>query len=146
MRILLFCSSDRGHWYVRQRSSNKFDWRVVIHDHPLHRIIIKVCGKFLVGENDFLYLLIGRHRSESQSGSDLNKSKGGDKKQRSSTPDDTQQPGKEIIANFNQISFDYFSGATRKDWNNPNQVVGNDPQYGTGGSPTGADNPSQGKK
>jgi hypothetical protein len=67
------------------------------------------------------------HKSSQQSsssrGSDLNKSKGGDKKQRSTSTDDTNQPG-----------------ATRKDWSNPNQVVGNDPQYGKGGSP------SKGKK
>jgi len=31
-----------------------------------------------------------------------------------------------------------MSGTTRKDWNKPNQVAGNDPQYGTGGSPSKA--------
>jgi hypothetical protein len=40
------------------------------------------------------YLLIGKRRSESPQGSDLNKSKGGDKKGRSSTTDDTNQPGR----------------------------------------------------
>jgi hypothetical protein len=40
----------------------------------------------------------------------------------------------------------YIPGTTRKDWSKPNQVVGNDPQYGKGGSSTDANNPNQGKQ
>jgi len=42
----------------------------------------------------FKYFLIGGQQSNSARGNDLNKSKGGDKKQRSTTTDDTKQPGK----------------------------------------------------
>ncbi|UJR27118.1 hypothetical protein I4U23_008417 [Adineta vaga] len=58
----------------------------------------------------------GMQQSGSARGSDLNKSKGGEKKQKSTVTDDTKQPG-----------------TTRKDWNQPNKVVGNDPRYGKAG-------------
>jgi hypothetical protein len=37
-----------------------------------------------------------------------------------------------------------IQGATRKDWNNPSQTVGNDPQYGKAGSPGDSNNPKRG--
>jgi hypothetical protein len=52
-----------------------------------------------------LYLLEGGSQSSSSRGSDLNKSKGGDKKKRSSSTDDTNQPGKEIIRNLKMNIF-----------------------------------------
>ncbi|CAF0890771.1 unnamed protein product [Adineta steineri] len=69
------------------------------------------------------------HKSGQQHGSNLNKSKGGDKKQKPSTTDDTKQPG-----------------ATRKDWSKPDQVINNDPQYGKAGGSPDAHNPDKGKK
>jgi hypothetical protein len=52
-----------------------------------------------------LYLLEGSSQSSSSRGSDLNKSKGGDKKKRSTSTDDTNQPGKEIIRNLKMNIF-----------------------------------------
>jgi hypothetical protein len=52
-----------------------------------------------------LYLLEGGSQSSSSRGSDLNKSKGGDKKKRSTSTDDTNQPGKEMIRNLKMNIF-----------------------------------------
>ena len=46
---------------------------------------------------NFKSFLIGGQQSNSARGSDLNKSKGGDKKQTQSSTDDTDQPGIYII-------------------------------------------------
>ncbi|CAF1337372.1 unnamed protein product [Adineta ricciae] len=55
----------------------------------------------------------GLNQSSSTHGSDLNKTQGDQKKQKTPITDDTKQPG-----------------TTRKDWSQPNKVVGNDPSYG----------------
>lgn len=52
-----------------------------------------------------MYLLEGSSQSSSSRGSDLNKSKGGDKKKRSTSTDDTNQPGKEMIRNLKMNIF-----------------------------------------
>jgi hypothetical protein len=68
----------------------------VIHVHQHHRKIIKVYIELQKNLGDInLYLRKGSQESSSSQGSDLNKSKGGDKKQRSTSTDDTNQPGKE---------------------------------------------------
>ncbi|CAF0991646.1 unnamed protein product [Adineta steineri] len=74
-----------------------------------------------------------QNKSEKQSdpgkGSNLNKTKTSDKKQKVNTTDDTKQPG-----------------TTRKDWNKPNQVISNDPPYGKAGGSIDTHNPDRGKK
>ncbi|CAF0803474.1 unnamed protein product [Adineta steineri] len=79
------------------------------------------------------YSSTNQNKSEKQSdpskGSNLNKTKTSDKKQKVNTTDDTKQPG-----------------TTRKDWNKPNQVVSNDPPYGKGGGSIDTHNPDRGKK
>ncbi|CAF3096431.1 unnamed protein product [Rotaria sp. Silwood2] len=68
-------------------------------------------------------------QSDPNKGSDLNKTKISDKKQKSNTVDDTKQPG-----------------TKREDWSDPNKVASNDPPYGKAGGSTDAHDPSRGKK
>lgn len=76
----------------------------------------------------------------------MNKSKDGNKKGKTTTTDDTEQPGTKLINIFYEIFLYYISGATRKDWSKPDQVTGNDPTYGKASSSSDARNPDQGKK
>ncbi|CAF1050000.1 unnamed protein product [Rotaria sp. Silwood1] len=68
-------------------------------------------------------------QSDPSKGSDLNKTKISDKKQRPNTVDDTKQPG-----------------TKREDWTDPNKITSNDPPYGKAGGSTDAHDPNRGKK
>ena len=66
----------------------------MIHDLQLRQKIIKVCFETRK------FRLFDRLSVFEGGGSDLNKSKGGNKKQKSTTTDDTNQPGKISSAIF----------------------------------------------
>lgn len=71
-----------------------------------------------------------------------------DKKQKVKDIDDTEQPGKLKALPYDLSSFICFSilGVKRKDWSDPNKIVGNDPPYGKAGRSDDTDNSSREKK
>ncbi|CAF1284088.1 unnamed protein product [Rotaria sordida] len=68
-------------------------------------------------------------QTDSNKGSDLNKTKTSDKKRKLKSVDDTKQPG-----------------TKRQDWSDPTKMTGNDPPYGKAGGSTDAHNPDRGKQ